>query len=188
VVASTLSELALHERLLAGDVTALADAYDSFAVVVYGVALRVTGDRQAAEDVTQDTLLELWRRPERFHPARGPMRPWLAAVAHNRSVDRIRHQQAARGRDLRNERLTSAEVPDIDEGVQAAMTAERVHVALSRLPQTEGDAIRLAFFAGLTYRQVALDLDIPEGTVKSRIRSGLHHLALTLYAELLPAS
>jgi RNA polymerase sigma factor (sigma-70 family) len=187
MVASTAGEHALHRRLLTGDVTALAEAYDSFAAVVYSVALRVTGDRQAAEDVTQDTLLELWRRPHRYDPGRGPLRPWLATIAHNRSVDWIRREHAARGRDLRNDRVMSGHVPDIGDDVQASMTAQRVQRALSRLPETEGKAIRLAFFGGLSYRQVAEDLHIPEGTVKSRIRSGLNHLSHTLHAELLPA-
>jgi len=186
MVASTTGERSLHQRLLTGDVSALADAYDAYAAIVYSVSMRVTGDRQAAEDVTQDTLLELWRRPQRFDPLRGPLRPWLATIAHNRSVDWIRHEQAARGRDLRNERVMASQVPDVGEDVQATMTARRVQVALSGLPECERRAIRLAFFGGLSYRQVAENLDIPEGTIKSRIRSGLNRLSRTLYAELLP--
>jgi RNA polymerase sigma factor (sigma-70 family) len=186
MVASSAGEHLLHQRLLRGDVTALAEAYDQFAAIVFGVALRVTGDRQAAEDVTQETLLELWHRPQRFDPARGGLRPWLATIAHNRSVDWIRHERAARGRDLRNDRLMSEPVPDISDNVQATMTAERVQLALSGLPECERRAIRMAFFGGLSYRQVAENLDIPEGTIKSRIRSGLNHLSHSMYAE--PAS
>jgi RNA polymerase sigma-70 factor (ECF subfamily) len=127
--------------------------------------------------------MELWHRPQRFDPGRGGLRPWLATIAHNRSVDWIRHERAARGRDLRNDRLMMEPVPDIGDDIQATMTAERVQRALSDLPECERRAIRLAFFGGLSYRQVAEDLDIPEGTIKSRIRSGLHHLSHTMYAE-----
>jgi RNA polymerase sigma factor (sigma-70 family) len=183
MVASYTGEHLLHQRLLTGDVNALAEAYDRYAAIVFGVALRVTRDRQAAEDVTQETLMELWHRPQRFDPGRGGLRPWLATIAHNRSVDWIRHERAARGRDLRNDRLMMEPVPDIGDDVQATMTAERVQRALSDLPECESRAIRLAFFGGLSYRQVAEDLDIPEGTIKSRIRSGLHHLSHTMYAE-----
>ena len=101
VVASTLGERRLHQRLLSRDMAALAEAYDQYGAIVFGVALRVTTDRHAAEDVTQETLLDLWRRPERFDPDRGALRPWLATIAHNRSVDWIRREQAARGRDSR---------------------------------------------------------------------------------------
>jgi RNA polymerase sigma-70 factor (ECF subfamily) len=188
VIASPAGDHHLHQRLLAGDVGALAEAYDQFAAMIYSIALRVTRDRQAAEDVTQDALLELWRRPQRFDPDRGGLRPWLATIAHNRSVDWIRHEQAARGRDLRNDRLLLEAVPDIGDDVQATMAAERVQTALSGLPEGERRAIRLAFFGGLSYRQVAQDLDLPEGTIKSRIRSGLHHLSNTMYAELAAAT
>jgi RNA polymerase sigma factor (sigma-70 family) len=98
----------------------VAEVYDQFALTVYGVALRVTNDRRAAEDVTQEVLIDLWRRPERFHPDRGALRPLLATIAHNRGVDWIRHEHAARGRDKADLELAVAEpVPDIDDDVRA---------------------------------------------------------------------
>jgi RNA polymerase sigma factor (sigma-70 family) len=184
VATATVDEVRLHERLLGHVISALGEVYDQFAPTIYGVALRVTNDRHAAEDVTQEVMLDLWRRPERFHPERGGLRPWLATIAHNRSVDWIRHEQAARGRDRANLELALAEaVPDVDDDVQAWMTAERVRVAVSTLPDCEQLPIRLAYFSGRTYRQVAADLNVPEGTIKSRIRSGLRQLSLTMYGE-----
>ena len=183
VVASTLAERSLHERMMARDISALAEVYGRFAPGVCAVALRVTTDRHAAEDVTQDTLLDLWRRPERFDPDRGGLRPWLATVAHNRSVDWIRREQAARGRDRRDLEFARQPVPDVCDEVQAVMTAERVRGALSALPEPERTPIRLAYFGGRSYRQVAEELDMPEGTVKSRIRSGLRRMSQTMYGE-----
>jgi RNA polymerase sigma factor (sigma-70 family) len=188
VAASTLSERGLHHRLLARDVAVVAEIYDQFGPTVYGVALRVTSDRHAAQDVTQETLLDLWRRPERFDPDRGGLRPWLATIAHNRSVDWIRREHTARGRDLRHGRIMFEQVPDIGADVQAVMAAARVQHALAALPEAERTAIRLAYFGGKSYRQVAVDLDVPEGTIKSRIRSGLHHLSNTMYGELAPSA
>jgi RNA polymerase sigma factor (sigma-70 family) len=183
MVASTSIERRLHQRLMARDVSALSEAYDQFASSVCAVALRVTTDRYAAEDVTQETLLDLWRRPERFHPDRGGLRPWLVTVAHNRSVDWIRREQAARGRDRRSLESAPDTVPDIGDDVQAVMTAERVRVAVSALPELERTPIRLAYFGGRSYRQVAEELAVPEGTVKSRIRSGLRRMSQTMYGE-----
>jgi RNA polymerase sigma factor (sigma-70 family) len=185
IVATSMSdELGLHQRLLIHDIAALAEVYDQFAPTVFGVAMRVTTDRHAAEDVTQEVLLDLWRRPGRFDPERGALRPWLATIAHNRSVDWIRHERGARGRDRSNlERALADHVPDVDDDVQAWMTAQRVRQAVSALPEVEQLPIRLAYFSGRSYRQVAADLDVPEGTIKSRIRSGLRRLSLTMYAE-----
>jgi RNA polymerase sigma-70 factor (ECF subfamily) len=184
VATATAEEQGLHQRLLAHSIAALTEIYDQYAPTVYGIAIRVTNDRQAADDVTQEVMLDLWRRPERFDPNRGGLRPWLATIAHNRSVDWIRHEQAGRGRDRRNLAMILAEdTAPADEHVQAWMTAERVRLAVSALPEMERTAIRLAFFSGRTYRQVAVELGVPEGTIKSRIRSGLHRLSQIMYAE-----
>jgi RNA polymerase sigma-70 factor (ECF subfamily) len=183
VDAPTSEEGQLHRRLLARDITSMAQICDQFAAGVFAVALRVTTNRQAAEDVTQETLLDLWGRPERFNPARGCLRPWLATIAHNRSIDWIRHEQAARARDLRNRAFQHEQVPDIGEDVDTVMTAERVRLALSALPERERTPIRLAFYGDKSYQQVAEVLQVAEGTIKARIRSGLRHLSLTMNAE-----
>jgi RNA polymerase sigma factor (sigma-70 family) len=184
VATAPTDEYRLHVLLLDHNIAALAEVYDRFGATVFGTALRVTHDRHAAEDVTQDVLFELWRRPERFHPGEGELRPWLATIAHNRSVDWIRRQQNARGRDRAHlNRAQADQMPDADSDVQARMTAERIRAAVSALPEGERTAIQLAYFSGRSYRQVADDLAAPEGTIKSRIRSGLRHLSLTMYAE-----
>jgi RNA polymerase sigma-70 factor (ECF subfamily) len=170
--------------MVVGDLDALAELYDQFGSVVFGVALRVTTDRHAAEDITQAVFLDLWRCPERFDPNRGPLRPWLATVAHHRGVDWMRREQAARRRDLDDGRGRLLEaMPDIGETVEAVLMAERVREAVAALPEEERVPIRLAYFGDRTYRQVAVDLDIPEGTIKSRIRSGLWRMAKALHSE-----
>lgn len=83
-------ERELRARLGAGDELALAEAYDQFSPMVYGLAVRVTGDRSAAEDVTQEVFLHLWQRPAAFDPDRGRLRTWLATMAHHRAVDHLR--------------------------------------------------------------------------------------------------
>lgn len=170
-------------RQIVGDEAALAAAYKGHSSTVYSVALRVTRNRSAAEDVTQAVFLDLWHRPQRFDPARGSFRSWLATVAHHRSVDWVREDLARRARERRDFESPVVPSPDVEEAVAATLTAERVRRALAVLNENERTAICLAYFGGHTYRQVAADLGIAEGTIKSRIRSGLARLAQEIDLE-----
>lgn len=180
---SLSAERALYDRLVGRDVSALADVYDQFASVVFGMAMRVTADRAAAEDVTQAVFLELWRRPERFNPERGSLRPWLAALAHHQGVDWVRREEASRRRDWREAQVHLDAGASIDETVEAILTAEHVRLALAALPEQQRTPIRMAYFGGRTYRQIAEELSVPEGTIKSRIQSGLRLMANAMHSE-----
>jgi RNA polymerase sigma-70 factor (ECF subfamily) len=171
-----------RQRLLAGDESALGDCYDQYASFVYGLVLRVVRDPKAAEDVTQDVFLYLWEKPGCFDPGKGGLRTWLGTLAHRRAVDHVRREEARRRRDeLERTRLTST--PDVEEMALALMTAERVRAALEELPPEQREAIRLAYFEGKTYREVAVVMGIPEGTAKSRLRLALRRVATTLESE-----
>jgi RNA polymerase sigma-70 factor (ECF subfamily) len=171
--------------MVAGDLRALTELYDQFASVVFGVALRVTTDRHAAEDITQAVFLDLWRSPDRYDPRRGPLRPWLATVAHHRGVDWLRREQAVHRRELDDGRGRLAPLPDIGDIVETVLLAERVRMAVAALPDEERVPISLAYFGDRTYRQVAEDLGIAEGTIKSRIRTGLGSMAKALHSEVI---
>ena len=176
-------ERRLRQRLVAGEHPAFADLYDQFAAVVFGVALRVTCDRQAAEDVSQALFLEVWEHPERFDPSRGSWRSWLATLAHHGGVDWVRREKAGRVRDDFHVDKGFERVPDVGEAIESVLMADQVRLELVKLSDEERLPIRLAYFEGKTYRQVARDLALPEGTVKSRIRSGLHRMAEALDSE-----
>jgi len=180
--ASGAWELAVRNRLIARDPSALSDLYDQFGSYVFGLAARVIGDRHAAEDVTQEVFLSLWERPEAFEPARGRLRTFLGTLAHRRAVDVVRREEARRRRAAR-EAATTTPIPDVGELAMAIVTAEEVRAEVSRLPSEQRAAIELAYFGGRTYRQVAEELGIPEGTAKSRMRLGLGRIAQALEAR-----
>lgn len=175
-------ELAVRDRLVARDPSALSDLYDQFGSYVFGLAARVIGDRHAAEDVTQEVFLSLWERPEAFEPARGRLRTFLGTLAHRRAVDVVRREEARRRRAARDA-ATVMPIPDVGELAMAIVTAEQVRAEVNRLPEEQRTAIELAYFGGRTYRQVAEELAIPEGTAKSRMRLGLARIAQALEAQ-----
>jgi len=179
---STDWEQGLQRRLVAGSHPAFADLYDQYAAVVFGVAMRVTCNRQAAEDVSQAVFLEVWEHPDHFNAARGSWRSWLATLAHHGGVDWVRRELAGQAREDR-QADPFERVPDVGEAMESLVRAEQVRSELTKLPDTERTPIRLAYFEGRTYRQVARDLSLPEGTVKSRIRAGLHRMADALDSE-----
>jgi RNA polymerase sigma-70 factor (ECF subfamily) len=155
---------------------ALAEAYRRHAGAVFGLANRVVNDRTLAEEVVQEVFLRLWDTPDRFDPERGTLRSYLLAQCHGRSVDLVRSEQSRRNREEKEHRQRAEAGYDLEHEVWDLAVAEHVREALEQLPVEERRAIELAYFGGHTYREVADLLDQPEGTVKSRIRSGLRRL------------
>jgi RNA polymerase sigma-70 factor (ECF subfamily) len=170
-------------RVADGDDNALAEIYRRYGGAVWAVARRVCGDRTLAEDVTQTVFTDLWRRPHRFDPSRGALRPWLVAQAHARAVDTVRSETARRRRQDRDAQLAPASPPDVETEVHLADQSEQVRRALAQLDAEERQAIVLSYFGGHSYRETAALLGAPEGTVKSRIRRGLLGLRRALEAE-----
>ena len=162
---------------------ALAEAYRRHAGAVHALARRVLLDDASAEEVVQEVFLRLWNAPERFDAQRGSLRSFLLAQAHGRAVDLLRSETSRRRREERDARSTAEAGYDLEREVWDLAVAERVKQALGELPDEERRSIELAYFGGHTYREVAGLLGHPEGTVKSRIRSGLRRLRSHLADE-----
>jgi RNA polymerase sigma-70 factor (ECF subfamily) len=155
---------------------ALAEVYRRHAPALFGLARRILAGRDLAEEVVQEVFLRLWNQPDRFDPDRGSLRTYLLTQTHGRSVDVIRAEASRRAREERDARLTVEGSYDLEREVWDLTQAEQVRAALAQLTDGERRAIELAYFGGHTYREVAVLLREPEGTVKSRIRSGLSRL------------
>jgi len=159
---------------------ALAEAYRRHAGAVFALSRRLLVDRTLAEEVVQEVFLRLWHQPDKFDPERGSLRSYLLAQSHGRAVDILRSEVSRRQREQRDARATAEADYDIEHAVVDLAVGDEVREAMSVLPAGERAAIELAYFGGHTYREVATLLDEPEGTVKSRIRSGLRRLRTVL--------
>ncbi len=162
---------------------ALAEAYRRHAGAVFGLAKRLLNDHAQAEEVVQEVFLRLWNNPDRFDPDRGSLRSFLLAHSHGRSVDALRSNTARRRREDRDAHRTADAGYDLDREVWDLTLAAQVREALEGLQEGERAAIEMAYFGGLTYREVAEKLGEAEGTVKSRIRVGLKRLRTDLQAS-----
>jgi RNA polymerase sigma-70 factor (ECF subfamily) len=155
---------------------ALAEVYRRHGGPVFGLAKRLLRDPDLAEEIVQEVMLRLWNNPEKFDETRGSLRSYLLSHTHGRSVDLIRSESARRIREERDAKLAVEAGLSLEEEVWEMALADHVRSALSELDEGERKAIELAYFGGYTYREVAKLLDTPEGTIKSRIRSGLQRL------------
>jgi RNA polymerase sigma-70 factor (ECF subfamily) len=144
------------------------------------LARRILRSDPPAEEITQEVFLDLWKNPEKFDAERGTLRSFLLARTHGKSVDFVRAEVARRKREERTSRETATAGYDIDHEVWDMAVAGQVQEALVALPDELRHPIELAYFGGHTYREVAVMLEQPEGTVKSRIRSGLVKLRANL--------
>ena len=160
-----------------GDQAAFETVYDRTAAAVFGLILRVLRDAAQSEEVAQEALLEVWRTASRFDPRRGSASAWVMTIAHRRAVDRVRSEQAAADREARVATIAPPPPGDeVAEAVESALEAERVRRCLDGLSGPQRESIELAYYAGLSYPQVATKLGLALGTVKSRIRDGLGRL------------
>ena len=170
----------LIERAGAGDRSAFDKLYNRYSRPVFGLALRRLGDRGRAEDAVQETFVSVWRSARTYEPARGPGGPWLYGIARNAIVDRsrARHEPPVEAPDEASLELGP------EERAEQAWTQWHVHGALERLPEREREVIALAYWSELSQSEVAAQLGIPLGTVKTRTRSALMRLAELLEGEL----
>jgi RNA polymerase sigma-70 factor, ECF subfamily len=155
---------------------ALAEAYRRHAGAVFGLSRRLLIEASLAEEVVQEVFLRLWNTPEKFDPGRGSLRSYLLAQCHGRSVDLLRSESSRRRREQNDLRHAAEAGYDVEHEVWDLTIAAQVHEVIEKLPTNERKAIELAYLGGHTYREVAVLLAEPEGTVKSRIRAGLKRM------------
>jgi RNA polymerase sigma-70 factor (ECF subfamily) len=166
----------LLQRAGRGDQAAFGELYDQLAGLVHGVVRRVVRDPSQSDEVTQEVFVELWRLAARYEESRGSVRSWAVTVAHRRAIDRVRSEQSARDRTARDATNVVRDHDDVTEQVESELDRVRVRQALEHLTGLQREAVELAYFAGHTYREVAVLLGVAEGTVKSRIRDGMIRL------------
>ena len=165
-------EMRLVARIRAGDQRAMAELYDRYSSVVYGVALRVLQDAAAAEDILQDIFLQLWRKPDAFDSSRGSLGAWLAVIARHRSIDRLRQRRP----ETDIEEVVIASGIDLRDEAERSLLISKVRVALDELSADQRKALEMAYFEGLTHTEIAEKTGQPLGTIKTRIRTGLQQL------------
>ncbi len=169
-----------------GDQQAVAALYDRYSGPAYGLAFRITNDGTLAEDVVQDAFVSVWKQAARFDSERGQVKSWLMTIVHHKAIDAVRR------RSKRNERAWPEGPGDVaatygrpHEEASAAMDAEAVRSAVKGVPDDQRRTIEMAYFEGLTHVEIADRMQVPLGTVKSRLRIGLEKMRDALRVKVL---
>jgi RNA polymerase sigma-70 factor (ECF subfamily) len=164
-------------RVATGDEAAFAALYDALSARVFGLARHVLKDAAQAEEVTQEAFLDVWRTAAKYDSSRSSAATWVLTITHRRAVDRVRSVQASADRDARVAVLeTRREFDEVAETVESRIEAELVRRCLEGLTALQRESLSMAYFDGHTYAQVAHLLEVPLGTVKTRMRDGLARL------------
>jgi RNA polymerase sigma-70 factor (ECF subfamily) len=169
----------LAVAIAAGSQEALADLYDRYASLAYGIAVRILGDPGRAEDAVQEAFLNVWNQAESFDPERGSLRAWLLTSVRNRSIDYLR----GRGSHERQELELRPQVAEVgqraDPWREVSLSLERTAVreAIDSLPPEQRQVVELAYFGGYSQREIAEMTRVPIGTVKGRMRLALEKLS-----------
>lgn len=173
---------AIVKRLLERDEDALREVMSMFGGLVFAMAKRVVADPTMAEEVAQDAFLALWRRPGSYNSDRGSLQSFLLGVTRNKAIDLVRHEESLK--KTKDALITEAEAASEGgsgtEQVVGMEERDELRAALSSISEVQREAVVLAYFGGRTYREVAAELGIPEGTAKTRLRDGLAKLRQAL--------
>lgn len=171
------SDDALLDAIRRRDETAIAALYDRYGRLAFGLAYRVLGERNAAEDVVQEAFLSVWRRAASFETARGSARTWVLSIVHHRAIDRLR---GTAGRTRQDAPLDDFErtlaIDDPWREVSLVLQRETLQRAIATLPDAQRQAVELAYFDGYTQQEIASKMDVPVGTVKGRLRLAMQRL------------
>jgi RNA polymerase sigma-70 factor (ECF subfamily) len=170
-----LSDEAVVALVARSDESALAELYDRFGRVAYGVALRILRDEKLAEDAVQEGFLAAWRGADRFMPERAKAATWLLTLVHRRAVDLVRRENRRRAEPL-TEDVEPARWGSAEDDAWLRFERERVQAALKKLPDQQREALELAYYGGFSQSELAERLGQPVGTIKSRMFTGLARL------------
>ncbi|MFI6338250.1 sigma-70 family RNA polymerase sigma factor [Streptomyces sp. NPDC050535] len=162
----------MQQRLARGEAAALGELYDRFASLVHGLAHRVLGDERAADGVTREVFTHVWENPDAYDPKQGPLRSWVATLAHRLAVQRLRATETAAL--ARGGRGTTE---DLERKVRSASVAARADYIVTAMPAPLRAALELAYFQRRDYRQAATDLGVTEDEARRRLRLGLQLLS-----------
>lgn len=172
------TDAALIQKIVQRDESALAALYDRYATLLSSLLNRILRDTQASEEILQDVFFQLWRNAAQFDPARGSLPGWLAVIARNRAISRLRRHHPSQGEELLE---TTVIVPaNLENAIAQQQLLGRVKGALESLSTEQRAAIELAYFEGLTHSEIANRTGDPLGTVKTRIRSAVESLKRNL--------
>jgi len=173
----------LVQSIAGGDQLALHTLYEMAHRIVFTLIMRITGNRETAEELTIDVFHDVWRRASRYDAANGTVLGWIMNQARSRAIDRLRFESRKKRIHGRDEQPLAELAADPRDVLELREQRESLRAALAALTPDERQAIETTFFAGLTHAEAAVRLDQPLGTIKTRIRSGLHKLRQALAAE-----
>lgn len=179
----------LMARVTQKDSDALATLYDQYSTLVFSLVLRIVKDKQEAEDLLQEIFLQVWDKAATFDSRRGNLYAWLMTLSRNRSIDRIRRNKGTRTRQQKLSEERMAVIPDDSEAtpLEAVVGFERANMvrdALQQIPQEQCEVLLLAYFSGLSQSEIASQLQLPLGTVKTRTRQGMTKLQTILKKQM----
>ena len=176
----TLSDEQLVDLVNQSDKRALSTLYDRYSRVVFSLGIKMLGSKEAAEEITQDAFLKLWLGAGSFQSGKGKFSSWLLSITHNRAIDELRKRRRTANNSSCDDPILQDTLADhsneMADDLISKVQGETVMEALEKLPALQRDAIKLAYFKGLTQTEISEQLGAPLGTIKTRMRLGLRKL------------